>query len=105
MNLGDTFDEDLDGKRIGEQQKRVCRFMADGQWHRLREIADATNDPEASVSARIRGLDKIEGRHEARRVHGMERRGVWEYRWVRPPKQIGLFDENPPQRGDDGVDG
>ena len=93
MNLGDTFDEDLDGKRIGEQQKRVCRFMADGEWHRLRDIARATDDPEASVSARIRGLDSIEGKHEARRVKGLERRGVWEYRWVREARQLELFNK------------
>lgn len=79
---GETFNETLDGKRIGAQQQRVCRAMADGEWRTLREIAALTGDGEASVSARIRCLDHVEGRHESRR-RGDGRRGVWEYRWVR----------------------
>mgnify|MGYP000399636281 CR=1 FL=1 len=89
-NIGRTFDVALDGRRLGAQQQRVCELMADGQWRTLREIADITGDPEASISARIRGLDAIAGKHEARR-RGDGRRGLWEYRWITTPIQLELF--------------
>jgi hypothetical protein len=53
---GATFDRKLDGKRLNEQTRRVFERMKDGTWRTLREIAAATGDPEASVSARLRDL-------------------------------------------------
>lgn len=55
---GTTFEYDRDGKRLGKQFIAVRQFMLDGQWHTLREIADAVGAPEASVSARLRDMRK-----------------------------------------------
>ena len=75
---GETFDRDRDGARLAAQEQRVFNIMRDGAWLGLREIAAMTGDPEASVSARLRGL-----RHEG---HTIERkyisRGLWHYRML-----------------------
>ncbi len=55
---GKTFDKKLDGKRLSNQRKRVFEVMRDGVWRTLRELADITVDPEASVSARLRDFRK-----------------------------------------------
>ena len=67
--------DDLPVRRID----RVLAFMRDGQWHSLQVISEATGDPEASVSARLRDLRKprfgaflIERRYVER--------GLFEYR-------------------------
>lgn len=80
---GATFDATLDAARLGAQMARVRDLMADGRWRTLREIAQATGAPEASVSARLRDLRKERhGSHvvEARRRKGAESKGLWEYR-------------------------
>ena len=73
---GETFDRERDGARLAAQEGRVYDLMKDGQFRGLREIAAITGDPEASVSARLRGL-----RHDG---HTVERkyisRGLWHYR-------------------------
>ena len=91
MNLGDTFDEDLDGKRIESQQSRIERTMIDGEWRSLREIAALTGDPESSISARLRTFKRSGGHYEKRRRAGMERRGVWEYKFAIVAAQMELF--------------
>lgn len=55
---GATFDQALDGARLHYQHNRVLAVMKDGAWHTLPELAAATGDPEASISARIRDLRK-----------------------------------------------
>lgn len=80
---GQTFNLDRDGIRLNAQLKRVLAcMMVSGAWMTLREIAAATGDPEASVSARIRdvakerfgltGFVRVEKRFVAR--------GLWTYR-------------------------
>ena len=73
---GATFDRGRDGARLAAQEQRVASIMQDGAWRGLRDIAILTGDPEASVSARLRGL-----RHDG---HAVERkfvtRGLWHYR-------------------------
>ena len=73
---GETFDRERDGARLAAQEQRVFNVMKDGQFKGLKEISALTGDPEASVSARLRGL-----RHEG---HTVERkyisRGLWHYR-------------------------
>ena len=73
---GETFDRARDGARLAAQEQRVFTVMRDGAWRGLKEISALTGDPEASVSARLRGL-----RHEG---HTVERvyisRGLWHYR-------------------------
>jgi hypothetical protein len=55
---GVTFSPAHDTARLNDQLKRVMRLMLGGGWHTLREISDATGDPESSVSARLRDLRK-----------------------------------------------
>jgi hypothetical protein len=80
---GATYDPAFDYHRLNRQARRVFDAMADGAWRSLREIADETGDPEASVSARLRDLRKQRFgglRVERRREHG----GTWVYRVVLP---------------------
>ena len=44
----------LDAERLSAQSRRVWDVLQDGKWRTLRELADAANAPEASVSARFR---------------------------------------------------
>lgn len=80
---GATFSATRDGSRLAQQMGRVRRFMADGVWHTLAEIAAECDAPEASVSARLRDLRKP--RFGAWTV---ERRyvsaGLYEYRLSQP---------------------
>ena len=55
---GATFDYARDARRLAGQHARVLAFLRDSQWHTLSQIAEATGDPEASVSARLRDLRK-----------------------------------------------
>jgi len=80
---GKTFDADRDGQRLTAQALRVYKFMADGQWHSLREISAATGDPEASCSARLRDFRKPMYNLGVRVEHEFVRRGLWRYRMVR----------------------
>lgn len=76
---GRTYEHERDGKRLHAQLNRVKEAMADGKWRTLGQIADMTNDGEASVSARLRDLRKpkfgaltVERRYVSA--------GLWEYR-------------------------
>jgi len=76
---GPTYDDTRDGDRLRAQLLRVRALMRDHQWRTLAEIAAATNDPEASVSARLRDLrkPKFGGWHVERQyLHD----GLWQYR-------------------------
>lgn len=80
---GATYVPVLDRERLGEQYLRVWDLMIDGEWRSLRQIADSTGDPEASISARLRDVRKDWGEEamQARRVPGIDgRRGHWQYR-------------------------
>lgn len=55
---GPDYDHARDGARLSRQHERVLAVMLDGQPHTLKEIAEATGDPEASVSAQLRHLRK-----------------------------------------------
>jgi predicted transcriptional regulator len=92
---GETYDSTLDKVRLNAQQQRVHQCMRDGAWRTLAEIEQATGDPQASVSARLRDLRKAKfGGHEVqRRRRGAGRAGLWEYRLVVPVPagQLGLF--------------
>ena len=80
---GVTYVSSLDRERLGEQLCRVIDTMADGKWRSLREIAAITDDPEASISARLRDCRKLWGTNalESNRRTGIDpKRGVWQYR-------------------------
>lgn len=76
---GDTYESQRDKVRLNEQQLRVFEAMQDGAWRTLGEISEATGDPEASVSARLRDLrkPKFGGFTVERRYVGQ---GLWAYR-------------------------
>lgn len=76
---GETYVHERDGRRLHHQHHRVLAFMRDGRFHTLAEIAAATNDPEASVSARLRDLRKERfGSHVIERLY--VERGLFKYR-------------------------
>lgn len=80
---GETFDADLDSKRLGKQMLLVLGCMQDRGWRTLSEIRVITQAPEASISARLRDVRKRwgEGAMESRRraSAGLES-GLWEFR-------------------------
>jgi biotin operon repressor len=56
---GSTYSPSRDFDRLSRQAQRVAQFMERGNWVTLSEIAQATGDPEASVSARLRDLRRL----------------------------------------------
>ncbi len=79
---GATFDQQLDGNRLGAQLMRVQGLMRDGQWRTLQEIAARVGGSESGVSARLRDLRKSKyGRMVVeRRRRDEPARGLFEYR-------------------------
>ena len=86
---GPVYDPALDRTRLSGQIARVFRLMSDGQYKTLREIATATGDGEASISAQLRHLTKPKhgSHHKDKRRRGEETRGVWEYQVI-PNEQV-----------------
>jgi hypothetical protein len=84
---GATFDPRRDKVRLGKQASRVWREMRDYQWHTLAELARLTDDPEASISARIRDLRKPKfGGHIVERENLGA--GTWRYRLLRQGAEV-----------------
>ena len=78
---GDDYQPARDNPRLRGQLLRVWTQVKDGRWQTLRSIADATGDPEASVSAQLRHLRKDRfGGYEIEKRH--VRDGLYEYRLV-----------------------
>lgn len=71
----------LDDGRLSRQMDRIRRLMLDGCWRTLQEIAAATGDPPASVSAQLRHLRKQRfGCHVVnKRRRGLAVTGLFEY--------------------------
>ncbi|MDA8117156.1 MAG: hypothetical protein M0000_07305 [Actinomycetota bacterium] len=67
--------------RLRQQLARVQQLMSDGRWRTLADISQATSDPEASVSARLRDLRKQEfgGHTVTRRKADPRIPGLYEY--------------------------
>lgn len=78
---GETYDAARDGDRLNRQARLVFNLMRDGRWRTLAAIATIVDEPEASVSARLRDLRKKRfGSHVVdRRYIG---NGLWEYKLV-----------------------
>ena len=82
---GATYTPARDQMRLTAQALRVWTLMLDGRWRTLHDIAELTNDPEASVSARLRDFRKARfGSHTIERRY--VRRGLYEYRLVPNPE-------------------
>ena len=79
---GPAYDPALDRERLTGQLYRVWWLMRDRAWRTLPEIAEATGDPEASISAQLRHLRKARfGAHQVdKRRRGSPKSGLWEYR-------------------------
>jgi hypothetical protein len=82
---GSDYNPATDNARLGAQFLRVLRFMSSGEWHTLREIAEATGDPEASVSAQLRHARKprFGGHIVEKRNRGERENGLFEYHLTR----------------------
>ncbi len=81
---GSTYEPKFDATRLRGEMARVYNLMMsfpNGRWWTLREISNSTQDPEASISARLRDLRKAKfGAHTVnRRRRGDPKRGIWEY--------------------------
>jgi hypothetical protein len=78
---GADYSPDRDNCRLTGQILRVWEVMRDGQWRTLRQIADKTNDPEASISAQLRHLRKDRfGAHQIEREY--INNGLYKYRLI-----------------------
>jgi hypothetical protein len=79
---GPCFDPAFDQDRLSKQLGRVFDTMRDGGWRTLQEIADATGDPQASISAQLRHLRKprFGGYTVEKRRRGLPEHGLYEYR-------------------------
>jgi len=78
---GSDYDDSRDRRRLTGQIQRVYRLMSDGEWRTLDEIAQATGDPPASVSAQLRHLRKPRfGSHRVVKEHAGH--GLYLYRLV-----------------------
>jgi hypothetical protein len=79
---GPAYAPALDHARLTLQHARIRDLMRDGRWRTLGEIAAATGDKEASISAQLRHLrrPKFGAWVVEKRRRGEGRRGLWEYR-------------------------
>lgn len=79
---GDDYVPDRDDPRLKKQIYRVWDAMVDGQWRTLKQIAQITGDPEASISAQLRHLRKPRfGSHTVERRHLGN--GLYEYKLIK----------------------
>ena len=76
---GPEYVPQRDWKRLSTQLGRVFNCMKDAKWRTLHEIAEITEDPEASISAQLRHLRKDRfGSHTVERKHMQG--GLYKYR-------------------------
>ena len=76
---GDDYDDRRDRSRLVGQIKRVFEYVEDGEWRTVQQIAEATGDPETSVSAQLRNLRKARfGGHNVEKRHAGN--GLYFYR-------------------------
>ena len=67
---GVDYDSKRDNARLTGQLLRIWDVVCDEKWRTLREIANLTGDPEASISAQLRHLRKPRfGGHTVERQH------------------------------------
>jgi len=76
---GDDYEAKRDNARLTGQLLRIWDVVCDEKWRTLREIANLTGDPEASISAQLRHLRKPRfGGHTVERQH--IEGGLYKYR-------------------------
>lgn len=81
---GPVYVPGWDAERLTGQILRIFDLMQDGEWRTLSEIATATGDHEASISAQLRHLRKERfGSHTVlKRPRGDRTRGLFEYQLI-----------------------
>lgn len=81
---GAVYNPAFDQDRLTKQVGRVWACMSDGAWRTLDEIAHATGDGQASVSAQLRHLRKpaFGAYVVSKRPRGDRSLGLWEYRVI-----------------------
>lgn len=84
---GPDYVHERDAPRLTKQIERVKELMKDGRWRSLPQIAKATNDPEASISAQLRHLRKkrFGGHTIEKRYQG---NGLFEYRLLLAAREM-----------------
>lgn len=84
---GSDYVPKIDDVRLTGQILRVFNLMRDAKWRTLDEIAQATGDPHASISAQLRHLRKDRfGAHKvSKRSRGERASGLYEYQLITPP--------------------
>lgn len=97
---GSDYDPEEDDERLSQQHIRIRSLMLDGAWRTLAEIAQATGDPPASVSAQLRHLRKKRfGAFTVdKRARGERKSGLFEYRVLPPEEGAELPTESVPVR-------
>jgi hypothetical protein len=79
---GVTISPQVDDNRLTILQGRVYSYLRQHDWVTLRQLSEACNGTETSVSARIRDLRKSRwGSHEIHTCH-VTGDGVWRYKMV-----------------------
>ena len=80
---GQTIDDGIDHGRLSRQHALVFAAMRAGAWMTLRQVAQLTGAPEASVSARLRDFRKPKfGGHKVERRRAQAEAGTHEYRLI-----------------------
>jgi len=79
---GSDYSPRHDRARLTGQILRVYETMLDGRWRTLDELAHATGDPHASISAQLRHLrkERFGGYRVDKRARGDRGHGLFEYR-------------------------
>jgi hypothetical protein len=78
---GADYTPERDDVRLTGQILRIWDVVKDQEWRTLRQIADLTGDPEASVSAQLRHLRKPRfGGHTVEREYILN--GLYKYKVV-----------------------
>lgn len=86
MFNGSDYVPKRDDERLTGQIKRIYNVMKDGTPRTLRQIANATGDPEASISAQLRHLKKERfGSHRVEKEN--KGGGLYEYKLLPPEKK------------------
>ena len=81
---GPDYEAENDRARLTGQIKTIYEYMSSGRWKTLREIEDALNYPQASISAQLRHLRKprFGGHTIEKQRRGDRKQGLFEYRLV-----------------------
>ena len=78
---GAGYEPSRDKERLTNQKEVIFALMKDGWWRTLRQIAEVTGFPEASISAQLRNYRKPKfGGHTVERKH--IKNGLHEYKLI-----------------------